>query len=131
VEKYVGDAVAGDLLSGGTGSGEIAVDAGRERLSVSRVNAPVGQFEGSLARVICLLQIHGPMKDAQHLNGRYFHTIKYQVITKEKAANPRNNFISLSPKLRMLDEFQRAFPKSLKILVCCSFVMASNIRPNI
>ena len=105
MEKYVGDAVARDLLSGGTGSGEIAVDAGRERLSVSRVNAPGGQFEGSLARVICLLQIHVPMKDAQHLNGRYFHTIKYQVIAKEKTANAGNDFISLSPKLRVFDEF--------------------------
>jgi hypothetical protein len=31
-----------DLIAGGTRSGEIAVDAGRERLWVGRVNAPVG-----------------------------------------------------------------------------------------
>jgi len=34
VEKYVGDAVVRDLIAGGTGSGELAVDAGRERLRV-------------------------------------------------------------------------------------------------
>jgi hypothetical protein len=34
VEKYVGDAVVRDLIAGGTGSCEIAVDAGRERLWV-------------------------------------------------------------------------------------------------
>ncbi len=42
VEKYLGDAVVRDLIAGGTRSGEIAVDAGRERLWVGRVNAPVG-----------------------------------------------------------------------------------------
>lgn len=31
VEKYFGEAVARDLISGGTGSGELAVDAGGER----------------------------------------------------------------------------------------------------
>lgn len=71
------------------------------------------------------------MKDAQHLNGGSFHTIKRQVVAKDKTANARNNFIPLSPKLRMFDGFQRAFPKSLEILVCCSFVMASDISPNI
>jgi len=34
VEKYVGDAVVRDLIAGGTGSGELAVDAGGERLRV-------------------------------------------------------------------------------------------------
>lgn len=34
VENYVGDAVVRDLIAGGTGSGELAVDAGRERLRV-------------------------------------------------------------------------------------------------
>ena len=42
VEKYVGDAVVCELIAGGTRSGEIAVDAGGERMWVSRVNAPVG-----------------------------------------------------------------------------------------
>jgi len=82
-----------------------------------------------LTRVIWLLQIHVTVKDTQHLNSRSFHTIKYQVVAKEKTANAGNNFIPFSPKLRMFDKFQRAFPKSLKILVCCSFVMASDIRP--
>ena len=40
--QYLGDAVVRDLIAGGTRSGEIAVDAGRERLWVGRVNAPVG-----------------------------------------------------------------------------------------
>jgi hypothetical protein len=64
------------------------------------------------------------MKDAQHLNGRCFHTIKYQVVAKEKNTDAGNNFIPLSPKLRMFDKFQRASPKFLKIVVCCSFIMA-------
>jgi len=34
VEKYVGDAVVRDRIAGGSGSGELAVDAGGERLRV-------------------------------------------------------------------------------------------------
>ena len=42
VEKYVGEAVVRDLIAGGTGSGELAVDAGGERLRVGGVIAPGG-----------------------------------------------------------------------------------------
>jgi len=42
VEKYVGEAVVRDLIAGGSGSGELAVDAGGERLRVGGVIAPGG-----------------------------------------------------------------------------------------